>query len=80
VVAIVGYTGPCTFGDDCLIADFTIQDFESPQREFVCEFANGSRYTFRFGGSGAERACSTSAADGSITIEVGGVRSATVTR
>ena len=80
VVAIVGAVGPCKFGNDCLIADFAIRDFETPQSEFVCEFENGSRYTFRFGGAGAEGACATSAADGTITIEVGGVRSETITR
>lgn len=79
-VAIVGRVGPCKFGDDCLLADFTISDFTSPQSEFVCDFGNGSRYTFRFDGHGADQACSTSAADGSITIEVGGVRSETITR
>jgi hypothetical protein len=79
-VTIVGRVGPCTFGDDCLIADFTIEAFPSPQDEFVCEFENGSRYTFRFGGGGAERACATSSDGGTITIEVGGVRSETITR
>lgn len=79
-VTIVGRVGPCKFGDDCLIADFTIADFPAPQDEFVCEFENGSRYTFRFGGRGAEQACSTSSAGGTITIEVGGVRSETITR
>ena len=80
VVAIVGTVGPCKFGDDCLIADFAIQNFETPQDEFVCEFENGSRYTFRFDGAGAEAACATSAVGGTITIEVGGVRSETITR
>ena len=79
-VTIVGRVGPCTFGDDCLIADFTIEAFPSPQDEFVCEFENGSRYAFRFGGGGAERACATSSDGGTITIEVGGVRSETITR
>jgi hypothetical protein len=77
-VAIVGHVGPCKFGSDCLIADFTITGFDAPQREFVCEFADGSRYTFRFDGVGAEGACA--AADGAITIEVAGVRSETITR
>lgn len=79
-VVIVGYTGPCRFGANCLIADFSIRDFPTPQNEFVCEFADGSRHTFRFGGTGAERACSTSSATGSITIEVGGIRSETISR
>ena len=79
-VAIVGHIGPCSFGDDCLIADFAVLGFDAPTREFVCEFADGSRYTFRFDGDGADRACATSAADGAITIEVDGVRSETITR
>ena len=80
VVVIVGSVGPCKFGNDCLIADFEIREFETPQDEFVCEFENGSRYTFRFDGAGATGACATSAAGATITIEVGGVRSETITR
>jgi len=79
-VVATGRVGPCTFGPSCLIADFSIVAFAAPQREFVCEFGDGGRYTFRFDGSGATDACATSAVDGSITIEVGGIRSQTVTR
>ena len=77
-VAIVGRTAPCRFGNDCLVADFTISGFATPQREFVCEFESGARYTFRFDGRGAESACAT--VDGTITIEVGGIRSETISR
>ena len=79
-VVIAGSVGPCRFGSDCLVAGFTISDFPAAQREFVCEFADGSRHTFRFDGTSVEQACATSSATGSITIEVGGVRSETVTR
>jgi hypothetical protein len=79
-VLAAGRQGSCTFGNDCLIVDFTIVDFDQPQTEFVCEFSDGSRHTFRFVGAGAEHACVSSSADGTIVVEVGGVRSAVVTR
>ena len=80
VVTIIGSVGPCRFGSECLIAGFTIHNFDTQPNEFVCEFADGSRYTFRFDSQGVERACATGDPTGSITIEVAGVRSETFTR
>lgn len=69
----------CRFGADCVIASFTLDGFD-PSGEYVCEFGDGSRFTFRYVGEGADDACSTGGPNPSITIEVDGVRSATVTR
>lgn len=80
VVTIIGSVGPCSFGSECLIAGFTIHNFDTQPNEFVCEFADGSRYTFRFDSQGVERACATGDLAGSITIEVAGVRSEAFTR
>ncbi len=79
-VSITSQVGPCKYGNACLLAGFTISQFSVRPQEFVCEFGDGSRYTFRFDSGGVSQACATNAADASITIEVGGVRSATVTR
>lgn len=79
-VDIVGSIAPCAFGSECLVAGFSAHGFDGVVREFVCEFGDGSRHTFRFDGVGADRACATADADGTITIEVGGVRSETATR
>jgi hypothetical protein len=76
-VTIIGRVGPCDYGNECLIAGFTIHNFDSQPTEFVCEFADGSRYAFRFNRQAVERACATGDPRDSITIEVAGVRSAT---
>ena len=72
--------GPCRFGDDCLIVGFTIAGFAGAPQEYVCEFEDGSRFTFRFDSGGVVDACATGSAAAAITVEVDGVRSATVTR
>jgi hypothetical protein len=77
VVTIIGRVGPCDYGSECLLAGFTIHNFASQPTEFVCEFADGSRYTFDFNRQEVERACATGDPDDTITIEVDGVRSAT---
>jgi hypothetical protein len=77
VVTIIGRVGPCRFGSECLLAGFTIHNFDTQPTEFVCEFADGSRYTFDFNRQEVERACATGDPDDTITIEVDGVRSAT---
>jgi hypothetical protein len=76
-VVISGRVGPCNYGSECLLAGFTLRNFDSQPREFVCEFGNGSRYTFRFDSQQVERACATGDPTDSITIEVAGVRSDT---
>ena len=79
-VAAEGRLGPCRFGDDCLIVGFTIEGFSTSPQEYVCEFEDGSRFTFRFDSGGVADACATGTADAAITVEIDGVRSVTVTR
>jgi hypothetical protein len=79
VVTIIGSVGPCRFGPECLLAGFALHNFDSQPTEFVCEFADGSRFTFHFNRQEVERACATGDPNDSITIEVDGVRSATFT-
>ena len=77
VVNIIGREGGCRYGSNCLIAAFTIERFDGHPAEYVCEFADGSRYTFRFDRNGTLYACATGNPNGSITIEVDGIRSQT---
>jgi hypothetical protein len=76
-VSIVGGVGPCRFGRECLVAGFTIARFDVQPTRYVCEFADGSRYTFRFNSDGVKYACATGSPNDSITIEVDGIRSET---
>lgn len=78
VVIIEGSTGPCKFGNSCLIAGFRVIGFTSGEKEYVCEFRDGSRHTYKFGARTVDYACATGAREDSITIEVNGVRSATI--
>ncbi len=78
-VAASGRLDNCSFGTDCLIASFLLVGFPT-RGEYVCEFDDGSRFTFRYIGDGADDACARSGSAPSITIEVDGVRSATLTR
>ena len=76
---IDGRTGACRFGPNCLIASFRLDGFPR-EGNYICEFRDGTRVTFRYVGDGAEDACAASGRNPSITIEVDGVRSATITR
>ncbi len=76
---IAGRKGACRFGSSCLIAGFSIWSFETNPTSFVCEFSSGKRFTISFTGSVVETACYTAAVPDSITIEVDGVRSETIT-
>lgn len=77
---IAGSQGPCRFGSDCLIAGFGIFGFPTQPTRFTCEFNDGSRYTYRFDTELIGYACATARRGGTITIEVEGVRSETLTR
>lgn len=79
-VIISGYVGPCRFGDACLIVGFEITGFGSRPQEYVCEFGDGSRFTFSFDSGGVAEACSSGSPDASVVIEVDGVRSEPLTR
>lgn len=78
-IVIRGRIEDCRFGADCLIASFSADGFP-PEGDYVCEFDDGSRFAFRYAGGGGLDACATSGASPSITIEIDGVRSATITR
>jgi hypothetical protein len=76
-VLIQGEIKPCRFGDRCLVASFTIEGFEQTSGEFVCIYPNSSpRFSFTDGGRAD--ACVTADEGDTITIEVDGVRSATI--
>ena len=62
-----------------MIAGFRIVEFVG-SGEYVCEFDDGSRFVFRYVGDGADDACARSGPAPTITIEVDGIRSATVSR
>ena len=72
--------GECRFGTDCLIVGFAIEGFDPRPQEYICEFDDGSRFTFRFDSTGVENACSSGSATAQITVEVAGVRSDTMSR
>lgn len=76
-VHIVGEMKPCRFGDDCLVASFTIEGFDEPSGRFTCIYPNSTR-EFSFQDDGKDDACLTADEGDTITIEVDGVRSATV--
>ena len=78
-VSASGRIEDCRFGSDCLVVGFEIDGFDAAPTEYVCEFGDGERVTFGFVGDGAVTACSARSAAPSITIEVAGVRSNTVT-
>ena len=42
-VHIVGEMKPCRFGDDCLVASFTIEGFDAPSGRFTCIYPNSTR-------------------------------------
>ncbi len=67
----------CKFGSDCLVAGFTIVDFAVQPDSFVCEFADGSRYTIPLEHRSVSYACATGSRGDSITIEIDGIRSDT---
>ncbi len=68
---------PCKFGNDCLVAGFTLVEFGEQPDSFVCEFADGSRYTFPLETRSVSYACATGSRGDSITIDIDGVRSET---
>lgn len=76
-VRIQGEVRPCRYGDRCLVADFTIEGFDDHPGRYVCIYPN-SRSEFTFGGDGVEEACLTADQGDTITIEIDGVRSATI--
>jgi hypothetical protein len=78
-VSVTGRVGSCPYGSNCLIAAFSIANFGSQPTTYTCIFQNGSRYNFGFTGSSVATACYTADKPDSITVEVNGVRSNTIT-
>lgn len=76
-VLISGEMRPCRFGDNCLVASFRIEGFEQHPGRFVCIYPN-SRRDFGFRNDGVDEACLTADQGDTITIEVDGVQSATI--
>jgi hypothetical protein len=76
-VNIVGEMKPCRFGDNCLVASFTIEGFDDPPDTFTCIYPNSQR-DFSFQDGGKDDACITADEGDTIAIEVGGVTSATI--
>jgi hypothetical protein len=70
--------GACQYGSNCLIAGFSVSGFSPVPSVYTCIFSNGARYDFSLSGSSVGTACVTNESGDSITIEVGGVRSATI--
>ena len=76
-VNITGEMKPCRYGDNCLVASFTIEGFDRASGRFTCIYPNSSR-DFTFQDDGKADACLTADPGDTITIEVDGVRSATI--
>ncbi len=76
-VQIRGEMKPCRYGANCLVASFTIDGFDEHPGRFTCIYPNSER-DFTFNNDGVDEACLTGDAGDTITIEVGGVQSATI--
>ena len=76
-VIIRGEMKACRFGSNCLVAGFSIVGWDQHPGQFVCIYPN-SRRDFSFNNNGVDEACITADAGDTITIEVDGVRSATI--
>ncbi len=76
-VLIRGEVKPCRFGAECLVAHFEIEGFDPHPGRFTCLYPN-SRSDFGFNDDDVEDACLTGDEGDTITIEVDGVRSATI--
>jgi hypothetical protein len=76
-VLIQGEVKPCRFGANCLVASFSIAGFEQLPDRYVCIYPN-SRRDFGLTNDRVVDACLTADEGDTITIEVDGVRSATI--
>jgi hypothetical protein len=77
LVLIRGEMKPCRYGDSCLVASFTIDGFDEHPGRFTCIYPN-SRREFPFNNDGVDEACLTADDGDTITIEIDGVQSATI--
>lgn len=76
-VTISGEMKACRFGANCLVASFRIDGFDPHPGRFVCIYPN-SQSDFSFNNTEVFDACITADQGDTITIEVDGVRSATI--
>ena len=76
-VLIRGEMRPCRYGADCLVASFSIDGFDEHPGRFTCIYPNSQR-DFSFNDNDVEEACLTADEGDTITIEIDGIRSATI--
>lgn len=76
-VLIRGEVKPCQFGSECLVAHFEIDGFDPHPGVFTCIYPNSAR-DFGFNDNVVDDACLTADEGDTITVEVAGVRSATI--
>lgn len=76
-VIISGEMKPCRFGANCLAASFRIEGFQTHPGRFACIYPNSQR-EFEFNDDDVVDACLTADPGDTISIEVGGVRSAEI--
>jgi len=76
-VLIRGEMRPCRYGADCLVASFSIDGFDEHPGRFTCIYPN-SQSDFSFNDNDVEEACLTADEGDTITIEIDGIRSATI--
>ena len=76
-VQIRGEMKPCRYGDNCLVASFTIDGFDEHPGRFTCIYPN-SQSQFSFNDDAVDEACLTADDGDTITIEIDGVQSATI--
>jgi hypothetical protein len=76
-VDIVGEVKPCRFGDDCLVASFSVSGFDDAPDRYECIYPN-SRSEFGFDDDGKDDACFSGDEGDTIAIEVDGVVSKTI--
>lgn len=76
-VLIRGEVKPCRFGAECLVAHFEIEGFDPHPGRFTCIYPN-STSEFGFNDDDVVDACLSGDEGDTITIEVDGVRSATI--
>lgn len=76
-IVISGEMRPCRFGDNCLVANFTIEGFDEHPGRFTCIYPNSQR-DFSFNDNDVDEACVTADQGDTITIDIDGLRSATI--
>lgn len=76
-VLLSGEVKPCRFGRECLVAHLTIEGFDPHPGSYACIYSN-SLSGFEFADDQVDDACLTGDTDDTITVEVDGVRSNTI--